>query len=102
MFKQQRQNYEGVYGDAIAIVESGDTGDRRTAEHQKDCVKQEFDKLDEFGQALLSLVPHVTSGVEPEDKELFDCSKVRLSFRQILTSTKLDKVAKEVEAHDKK
>ena len=63
-------------------------------------MKQEFDKLDEFGQALLSLVPHVTSGVEPEDKELFDCSKVRLSFRQILT--KLDKVAKEVEAHDKK
>ena len=72
MFKQQRQDYEGVYNHAFAVVESEDAGDKRTAEHHQNLLKKEFDKLVNMGNDLLSLIPQVGSGVDSGDKELFD------------------------------
>ena len=100
LFQQKRSDYEGVWQEALKVVESGEIGERRTADFQKTCLRQEFDKLEKMGSELLSLVPHLTSGLEDDDKELLECSKERLNFRQTITN--LEKVVKEVEALERK
>ena len=64
IFKQQKLDYEGVHQEANNVVESSDIGERRTAEFQKSCLRQKFDEMDKMGSELLSLVPHITAGVD--------------------------------------
>ena len=101
LFQQHQQEYEGIYNDALVVTESEDVGDKRTAEHHKNLLQEQFDNLVKLGSDLLSLVPHVNSAdVVTDDHESFDCSKEKLRFRQVLV--KLDKVMKQVEVQDRK
>ena len=100
MFKQQKQGYENIYKEALVVVDSEDFEEMRTAQHQKSFLKQEFDKLVSLGTELLAVAPQAGSAVSETDKEMFDLSKERLTFGQVLT--KLEKVIKKVELQDKK
>ena len=59
LFKQQRQDYEAIFSDALDVAESEDVDEMRTAEHHKNFLQQQFDNLVKLGAELLSLVPHV-------------------------------------------
>ena len=45
LFQQHQQEYEGIYNDALVVTESEDVGDKRTAEHHKNLLQEQFDKL---------------------------------------------------------
>ena len=100
MFKQQKQGYENIYKEALVVVDSEDFEEMRTAQHHKSFLKQEFDKLVSLGTELLAVAPQAGSAVSETDKEMFDLSKERLTFEQVLT--KLEKVIKKVELQDEK
>ena len=99
LFKQQRQEFDTVYKDAVITADSEDTSVQRTTEHHKTHLEKEFDKLQSLGTDLLSLVPQVDSTVlESGDQELLDCSKEKINFRQVLA--KLERVIKQLEISD--
>ena len=97
-FKAQVVEYESAFREALQVIESEDSSLYRTASLQKEMLQKEYVELLEIGQELLDLVPNV-DGVDPCDKVLFECSKMKLNYRKTLTS--LEKVSQKVEADDR-
>ena len=97
-FRAKIIEYESAHEEAKQVIESEDEYIQRTASMQKDMLIKEYQELIKMGQDLLEMLPNVT-GTEPGDKELFECSKEKLTYRKTLTS--LEKVIKKFEVEDK-
>ena len=81
----------------MLVIESEDCLVQRTASLQKNMLQKEYIGLLDMGQELLALVSNVP-GIDTSEKDMFNCDKEKLSYRQTLTS--LEKVIKKIEAED--
>ena len=70
LFKQQRQDYEAIFSDALDVAESEDVDEMRTAEHHKNFLQKLFDNL-------IKLV-YTADVVQARCRELFECSTEKL------------------------
>ena len=97
-FKAKMAEYDSAFLEASTVIESEDESLQRTASLQKDMLMKDYGELLSMGQELLALHPGVV-GASDSDKESFECSKVKLTYRKTLTSLEL--VIRKVEASDK-
>ena len=98
-FKLLKADYEKIYSDALKVVESDNITERRTALYHKELLSTQFKSLSTMGEELLGMSAHVKTDTVDVDKELFDCSKERLNYRDV--TAKLEQVSKDIEQADK-
>ena len=77
--------YDSAFLEASTVIESEDESLQRTASLQKDMLMKDYGELLSMGQELLALHSGVV-GASDGDKESFECSKVKLTYRKTLTS----------------
>ena len=94
----------GVFKDAIAdydsivvMVEELFTSEDKhlTAQVHKDLLVKAFDKMDKLGQELLEMSVNILPAINNEDRELYFCTKQRLTYRPMLV-----KLIKIINEHD--
>ena len=97
-FKAKILEYESAHQEANTVIESKDEFVQRTATLQKEMLCKEYDSLLNMGLELSSLAEKLT-GASACDRELFVCSKEKLTHRKTLTS--LERLIKKHEFEDR-
>ena len=93
-FKDAVADYDSI---AVMVEELLASEDKHlTAELHKDLLTNAYEKLSKIGQELLEMAESSSPSISSDNRELYSCSKQRLTYRPMLV--KLVKIIKEHEA----
>ena len=93
VFKDAIADYDSI----VVMVEELFTNEDNhlTAQVHKDLLTKAFDKIDKLGQELLDMSVNILPAASNENRELYSCTKQRLTYRPMLV--KLIKIINEHE-----